>query len=163
MSPINNQPLIRLEALGTVSRQSCHILAVAVLPTSSPLRSVFPTVMSEVKHGGALELCVVLWEPHTWLHGVGGSMSTTRQCSTIMEPLLPGCTGDLLIPAGPRPTCRPPSRVHTVCLYFSPGASIERGGPFEVHVCMAGREYCLIEVGPTVPRLGSIGSGLTVQ
>ena len=52
----------------------------------------------------------------------------------------------------------PPGRVHTVCLYFLTGASINRGGPFEVHARMAGSECCSIQGGPFIPRpgLGSI-------
>ena len=52
----------------------------------------------------------------------------------------------------------PPSRVHTVFLYFFKGASIDRLSPFEVHARMAGSECCSIQGGPFIPRpgLGSI-------
>ena len=49
-------------------------------------------------------------------------------------------------------------RVHTVCLYFSPGVSTELGRLLEVHARMARSEYCSIRGGPFLPRpsLGSI-------
>ena len=48
----------------------------------------------------------------------------------------------------------PPSRVHTVCLYILPGASIERVGPFEVHARMVRSECCSSRGEPFIPRPG---------